>query len=384
MALRERLRRKKRAVHEQFVEGNRVTLLRDGTEAFPAMLAAIDRATQQILVEMYWFDSDQIGRRFAASLKEAHSRGVEVAVIYDALGSITSDGAMFDDLRAHGVQVVDFNPIAPWRQRFAPAILTRRDHRKMMLIDGCLGFTGGFNIADRWLPGKGSTELPWRDDVVQIEGPVVAKMIETFNETWSACAGSSLQRLASPVKIANQRVRVLGQAFFRNRLEITRAYRQRIDTASQRVWITNAYFIPDHVVIGTLRRAATRGVDVRVLVPKVSDVPLIGFASQARWETLLDAGVRIFEWHQNVLHAKSAVIDGYWSTLGSFNLDYISLFTNLELNVAVEDATFAETMERSFLRDLEQSHEVKALEFKQRHWTTKTMESVVYRLRKLL
>jgi len=385
MARRHRRSWRKRGLREHFVQGNRVALLRDGREAFPPMLAAIDSAERQVLLEMYWFDSDRTGRRFAQALKAARGRGCEVAVIYDALGSITADGEMFAELRASGVGVVDWNPVAPWRQRFAPDRLTKRDHRKMLMVDGRVAFTGGFNLADKWLPDPETGAPAWREDVVQIEGPVLSAMIAMFQETWQRGGGPPLAAIAVPQQpIGEQQVQVLGQTEFGNKLEISRAYRRRIETASERVWITNSYFVPDQGVISALKRAGRRGCDVRVLVPQISDIPATRYASRRVWETLFRSGVRIYEWQDSVLHSKSAVIDGTWSTLGSFNLDYISFSFNMELNVAIDDRSFGTIMERSFLRDLDNSLEVSPEQFRHRPLAEQLFEAVLYRMRKIL
>ena len=171
-----RIPRRYRAIHEHFIEGNRVELLRDGKEAYPAMLDAIAGASEQVLLEMYWFDSDDAGRRFTKALVAAAERGVETVLLYDAIGSIGVDGAMFDELRRAGVKVAEFGPIAPWRRRFRLGWLTRRDHRKVLVVDGEVGFTGGINVAKAWLPleeGGGG----WRDDMVRIQGPVVRQLV---------------------------------------------------------------------------------------------------------------------------------------------------------------------------------------------------------------
>jgi cardiolipin synthase len=348
------------------------------------MLTAIDGARQQVLVEMYWFDSDRVGRRFAEALKVARARGCEVALVYDALGSITADGAMFQDLRDHGVLVRDWNPVAPWRQRFAADRLSRRNHRKLVIVDGKVAFTGGFNFANRWLPETSASA--WREDVVQVQGPVLDALHAAFQETWLRCKGDPLRTDVTPPReaVGRQRVQVLGQAESRRRREISRAYRERIEAAADRVWITNAYFVPDRHVIGALRRAAVRGVDVRILTPAISDIPMARFAGRSRWEALLKAGVRIFEWQHSILHSKSAVIDGSWSTLGSFNLDYISFNFNMELNVAIDDRDFGDIMEQSFQRDLSDSIEIHLKEFRHRPFAEKVLETIAYRIRKIL
>jgi cardiolipin synthase len=182
----------------------------------------------------------------------------------------------------------------------------------------------------------------------------------------------------------DQPVRVLGEAYTRKRRQIVRAYLYRIYNARERVWLTNSYFVPDPAIRRALKRAAGRGVDVRVLLPGRSDVPIVRIASQAIYEQLLTSGVRIFEWHDSILHAKTAVIDGTWSTIGTFNLDYRSLRSNLEVNVAVLDRQFGAVMERSFQADLGLSQEVDLDVFRQRALPNRMLQSLAYRFRKLL
>ncbi len=375
-----------RLVREHFVEGNHIWLLRNGAEAFPSMLEAIEGAERQVLLEMYWFASDDIGRKFARALADAAARGVEVALIYDSLGSWESDIGMFDDLARAGVKVLEFNPIMPWHKRFRLAKLTRRDHRKILVVDGQIGFTGGINIADPWLP-EDSDGHGWRDDMARLEGPVVAGLAEIFLRNWYRESDVQLARLSragEPKAHRPQKVRVLGENFSAHRREIVRAYLKNLYRAERRVWIANSYFLPDRMVVRALKRAARRGADVRVLVPGVSDVEIVRHASRAMWGGLMRNGVRIFEWQKNMLHAKTAVIDGRWSTIGTFNMDARSLRSNLEVNVAVSDEGFAAVMEQSFERDLESSREVDSHEFLFRPLGDRLLELVFYRFRKLL
>ncbi|HEY5377712.1 MAG TPA: phospholipase D-like domain-containing protein, partial [Polyangiaceae bacterium] len=164
---------------EHLVQGNQVRLLRNGSAAFPEMLAAIAGAEQQVLLEMYWFASDRIGRKFAAALAAAAERGVEVRVIFDAVGSVGASDGMFEELERRGVQVIEFNPIAPWKRRFRLFRLTRRDHRKILIVDGRIGFTGGINIADYWL-ARDEGGAGWRDDMLRIDGPAVPGLCDCF------------------------------------------------------------------------------------------------------------------------------------------------------------------------------------------------------------
>ncbi len=379
-----------RTAPQPFVGGNEVALHRDGVEAYPAMLEAIEQAREQVLLEMYWFGSDRAGRRFADALQAAALRGVEVAVLYDAVGSIGSDPAMFEALRRAGASVVEFGPVAPWRRRFRLERLTRRDHRKILVVDGEIGFTGGCNLGDPWLPLDDEGGRGWRDDMVSVRGPAARLLALVMLDTWRRAGGTALLRVRkSEPHLANDapgcRVSVLGEAsFFRARREISQAYLTELYRAEKRAWIRNAYFVPDWRVRRALGRAARRGVDVRVLMPAESDVEIVRHASRATWGYLLRRGVRLFEFEAGILHAKSAVVDGRWSTIGTFNLDYLSLRSNLEVNVSVDDEGFGATMEGSFMHDLEQSREIDRAAFRFRPLGERLFELLAYRFRKLL
>jgi cardiolipin synthase len=383
---RDAIPRRYRAVEQEFIAGNEVALHRDGTEAYPAMLDAIHGAREQVLLEMYWFDSDRAGRRFAEALGAAARRGVEVAVLYDAVGSIGADPAMFAELRHAGAHVVEFGPVAPWRRRFRLERLTRRDHRKILVVDGEIGFTGGCNIADAWLSFEDSGRA-WRDDMISVRGPAARGLMLSVLGIWRRTGGVPLLhiRRSLPPPAGETRVSVLGEAsFLREQREISRAYLSEIYRAKKRAWIRNAYFLPDRRVRRALGHAAARGVDVRVLMPGESDVELVRHASRATWGYLLRNGVRLFEWQPGILHAKSAVIDGRWSTIGTFNLDYLSLRSNLEVNASVDDEVFGAVMEGSFLRDLEDSREIDRQAFFFRPLGQRLLELVAYRFRKFL
>jgi cardiolipin synthase len=384
--------RRFRAVEERFTAGNRVVLLRDGTQAFPAMLDAIDGARVQILLEMYWFASDVIGRRFAEALSNALARGVEVVVIYDSIGSLGADPEMFADLRRKGARVIEFNPISPFSRRFRLARLTRRDHRKILVVDHCIGFTGGINIGDAWLPGK-DNPFSFRDDMVMVEGPAVEGFVACVRASFRVATGRTID-LEPKRRVVRESVlppnsqaagaRVLGERHYKNRREIFHAYMSHLYAAERRAYISNAYFVPDRSVRTALIRAAKRGVDVRVLLPGESDVKIVAYASRAVWGPLLRGGVRIYEWHESVLHSKTAVVDGNWSTVGTFNLDSLSLRWNAEVNLSVLDTRFGAAVEASFLRDIELSREVDWVNFRFRPLGERLLELFAYRLRKFL
>ncbi|MDH5493139.1 MAG: phospholipase D-like domain-containing protein [Myxococcales bacterium] len=311
-------------VHE--VDGNEVRLLHDGAECFPSMLEAIAAAEREILLEMYWFASDRVGRRFAEALADRARAGLCVRIIYDAVGSLEAERSMFEALREAGCGVREFHPIAPWRARFRIGLLNRRDHRKMLIVDGCVGFCGGVNLGDPWAPveeGGGG----FRDDMVRVRGPIAVPMRELFFETWAKLGEqeSPPSRLAiRPERADGVGVTLLANHSTLQRIAIRREYLRWIRRAQRSVFLTNSYFLPDWSIRRALIAAARRGVDVRVLLPGQSDLPAVRFASRRLYSRLIRRGVRIFEWSGSVLHSKTAVVDGVWCTVGTYNLDYRS------------------------------------------------------------
>ncbi len=364
-------------------------LLRDGRETFPSMLRAIEGARSQILFEMYWFGG-KVGERFVEALVEAKRRGVEVAMIYDAVGSLETPASMFKPLLQVDIPLVEYHPLLPWKQSFQFDRISSRDHRKLLVVDERIGFTGGINIADEWVPideGGGG----WRDDCIRVEGPATEHLAARFHRVWEAQGGAPIEGAPSadeappPSRAGDQSVRVLGEAYRRHRLEIVKAYIAHIWNAKERVWVRNSYFVPDFSVSRALRHAARRGVDVRVILPGKIDIEVVRYASRAIWGSLMRAGVRIYEWEgDQILHAKSAVIDSEWSTVGTFNLDHRSVFTNLEINVAVRDEAFGRVMNRSFEQDFALSTEVDPREFRFRGWGERFLELFTYQFRRLM
>ena len=393
LALRRFFLRKNRAPGERdmTVAGNAVTLLKDGAQAFPSMLAAIAEARVEVLLEMYWFQSDLVGERFAAALAERARAGVRVCVIYDGVGSLGVDGAMFDGLRAAGAEVFEYHPVAPWANRWRIGTLNNRDHRKIIVVDDAVAFTGGINIGLPWAPERDGGE-GWRDDAVRIEGPAAAQLRAVFLDSWRELGGSPCPPVhgapAAPTEVAPaaalQAVRALPSGRWRNRTLIRSAYLDQIRRAKRYVYIANSYFIPDRVVRHALADAVARGVDVRVLVAGKSDVRAVYYASRFLYGWLLGRGISIYEWTKSVFHAKSAVIDGQWSTIGSFNLDNRSWRLNLEINVSIDGAEVAEAMHARFLADAGQSNKVELAQFRFRSLQERLSEVFYYLFRKLL
>lgn len=391
MTAREHLRKLRwvrRKAIESWVAGNRVRLFTEGDAAFEQMLAAIGAAERRVWLEMYWFAADRVGLRFFRALEAAVRRGVQVAVLYDAWGSFGTPRQHFEQLRAAGASVLDFNPVSPMEQRFRLAGLTQRNHRKLLLIDGRTAFTGGQNIADEWTATLGNG---WKDEVVEVSGPVVYNLEQAFVDSWrhahAEAAGSVAAPVLTPTVLANAEVvsgvnvAVLTQAGLRQRRYALRAYLQRLRAASDSINIANAYFLPNPALVRSLVAAARRGVRVRVIVAGRSDVPFVTLASRAVWSKLLRAGVQLFAWHRSVLHSKLAVVDANWVTVGSFNLDYVSLRRNRELNLAVADAGFADTVNQEFEAMLAVSEEVTQAAFARRPLLLRVLERLVYAFR---
>ena len=374
---------------EALVSGNRVTLLHDGEQAFPAMLEAIAEAKREILLEMYWFASDTVGQQFADALVSRAATGVKVRVIYDAVGSIQSDGRMFSRLRDAGCEVEQYNPIAPWRARFRIGVVNHRDHRKLLIVDRQVGFTGGVNLGDEWAP-QSAGGAGWRDDTIRIEGPAVEQMCDIFDYGWL--------RIVEPQTVAKpgfrppvdtgdgrgSRVRVLANHYSHERRAIRQAYLRRIESAQRSVCITNSYFVPDGQIRRVLRRAVSRGAEVRVIVPGESDVLAVRHAARKLYGRLLEAGIQLYEWQGSILHSKTAVIDGRWCTVGTYNLDSRSLRFNLEVVAAVEDAAVAGAMEDRFNEDLEHTTPVSYEEWRRRPLHVRMLDDFFYRFHRLL
>ena len=353
------------------------------------MLEAISRARHEILLEMYWFGSDRVGLQFAEALSTKAAQGARVKIIYDAVGSLQTDAKMFSELREAGCEVVQYNPIAPWRAHFRIAVVHKRDHRKMLIVDRRVGFTGGVNLSDPWAPKELGGE-GWRDDMVKIDGPAVEQMRAVFNHVWGRLTGppaAAAQDPPSPSELATvegSHVRILANHYIGGQRAIRYAYLDRIDQARRTVRITNSYFVPDGRIRRALSRAAARGVDVRVIVPGRSDVFAAFYAGRKLYGRLLEAGIRLYEWTGPILHSKTAVIDGTWCTVGTYNLDYRSWRFNLEVTAAVDDRPVARALEERFYEDLRRCKPVDYARWRARPLQSRLLEDFFYRFRRLL
>jgi cardiolipin synthase len=346
-----------RIVAAPLVAGNRVRLLTDATENYPAWLDAIEAARQWIHFESYIVHEDDVGRQFAERLEARARAGVRVRLLYDWLGAFGHASRRFwRRLRDAGVEVRCFNPA-----RFdRPLGWLSRDHRKMLAVDGRVAFASGLCVGRRWVGDPTRRIEPWRDTGVEIRGPAVADLERAFAQTWDA-SGPPIPVAELPERETippdgDVPVRVI--ASMPTTSELYRLDQLIAAAATKSLWLADAYFVGVTPYVQALCAAARDGIDVRLLVPGATDILLMRALSRASYRPLLEAGVRVFEWRGPMMHAKTAVADSRWSRVGSTNLNLASWIGNWELDVAVEDERFARAMEKVYLADLAGSTEV--------------------------
>ena len=350
------------------VAGTKVVLLKDGPATYRAMFAAIAGAKDHINLETYIVEDDEVGRRFADALIERRRAGVQVNMIYDSVGTLGTSKDYFERLKAAGVRLVEFNPVNPLTAR-AGWDVNQRDHRKLLVVDGRVAFLGGINISSvysggsysRNAPQRHGKGLPWRDTDLQVEGPVVADFQRLFIDTWQRQKGPPLEPERFFPKAQAQGpavVRALGGSPEEPYSQIYATLISAISSAEKEVLLTNAYFAPDPQFLAALKEAAARGVDVRLLLPSKTDSALILWAGHAYYAELLERGVKIYERQDALLHSKTALIDGVWSSVGSTNLDWRSFLHNQEVNAVVLGADFGREMRAMFDADLAASRQV--------------------------
>ncbi|MBP9906075.1 MAG: cardiolipin synthase B [Rhodoferax sp.] len=358
------------------VVGNRTTLLQDGPATYAAMFAAMAQAQDHINIESYIIEDDAVGLAFVSELLRHQRRGVQVNLIYDSVGGLQTPKTFFATLIEAGVAVLEFNPVNPALAR-GDWVLNQRDHRKLLVVDGRLAFVGGINISSVYSSGailrraKKAVPSPaaWRDTDLQIEGPVVAEFQKFFLQTWAKQQGRALlpKKYFPPlVAVGRDIVRAIGSSPDDPYSLMYLTLISAIGNAERHVDLTNAYFVPDPQLRQALTAAAARGVEVRLILPSYSDSSLVFHAGRAHYASLLAGGVHIYERHGALLHAKTAVIDGIWSSVGSSNLDWRSFMDNDELDAVVLGRDFAAQMETMFARDLAASQRVDAQAWAQR------------------
>jgi len=368
------------------IPGNKVTLLFDGPATMREMMAAARAARATINLETYIFDRDPIGLQFAELLMEKRRQGVVVNIIADGVGTLATPREFFDRMRAAGVNVLIFNPVDPTK-RPGNWQLNNRDHRKIMVVDGRIGFTGGINISETYANSSlfrsrkkphtvNAEQVGWRDTHIRIEGPAVAALQYAFIDNWVRQEAGELPEAEYFPRLApvgDKVMRVLATTPDRDS-EIYKSLMVAMNEAKRSIHITSAYFVPDQQIVDSLVAAAKRGVDVKLVLPGVSDHDFIKYAGQAFYDQLLAGGVKIYQLQVAVLHAKTAVIDGIWSTIGSANIDRRSFIHNYELNVVVLDPAFGKDMENAFNEDLRSSKQVTLEQWRDRPWMDRIRE----------
>jgi cardiolipin synthase A/B len=360
---------------QKLTAGNRATLLVDGPATYAAMSQAIAEAKNHINIETFIFDDDEVGRRFADQLLQKQTAGVQVNLIYDSVGCKDTPADFFKRLKDGGVNVLEFNPINPFKAN-PEGFITHRDHRKVLVVDGKTAFTGGVNISSVYSGSPSFQErtepemaFGWRDTHVMIEGPVVAQFQKLFLETWRAQKGpplASLDYFPTLRPLGKDLIMVIGSTPGDTHRLTYIMYVAALIKARHSVHITNAYFVPDEQTMQALTEAVEHGVDVELILPSLSDSTLALYAGRSHYEDLLEAGVTLYERRDRMLHAKTAVIDGVWSTIGSTNFDLWSFLRNNEINAIIIGIDFSNQMEDLFQKDIEESNRISQEKWSQR------------------
>jgi cardiolipin synthase A/B len=383
-AVERHLKRESALAGSPLTAGNAVTLLQDGPATYQAMLAAIESARDHINMETYILDDDEVGQRFAAALIAKQKSGVQVNLIRDGVGTLSTPSEFFAPLTASGVAVLEFNPVNPLLARKGWE-LNQRDHRKLLIVDGRVVFLGGINISSVYSGGsfkRGSKSAhqrgpAWRDTDLRISGPVVAEFQKLFIATWQAQLGPAMANknyFPALQSEGPQVVRAVGSAPDEPESLVYVGLLSAIANAQDKVRITNAYFAPDPQLLAVLESAAQRGVAVDLILPSQTDSWLVFHAGRGHYERLLSAGVKIHERLDVILHSKTALIDGVWATVGSTNLDWRSFLHNREVNAVVIGADFGKQVQTMFDRDLAASKTITLPEWQQRPLSVRAKE----------
>jgi cardiolipin synthase A/B len=365
--------------------GNSARLLIDGPATHEAMFEAIAAARDHINLETYIFEDGEVGLRMATLLTEKQAEGVQVNLIYDGVGAISTPAEFFKRLREKGISVCEFNPVNPLKGK--SLFLNHRDHRKLLVVDGTTGFTGGVNISNVYSsspsgsPKMGAPDVKngWRDTHVEMRGPAVAEFQKFFLDTWKKqkCTPLAEKNYFPQQERHNGKVvRVIGSSPDEERSLIYVELLSAIAHAERSIHVTMAYFVPDQQTIDALTQAARRGVDVKLILPGFSDFAIVFEAGRSYYSQLLQAGVMIFERRDALLHAKTAVIDGVWSTVGSANMDWRSFLHNDEINAVILGESFATEMENMFQADLKESSPISVEQWENRGLLLRLKESL--------
>jgi cardiolipin synthase A/B len=342
-------RRSLEALGSEPKASNTATLLENGDACFGAMLEAIRAATRSVNLEVYIFNHGLVAAQFAEALSERARAGVEVRVLVDSLGS--SLGPLQPMMTASGAHVFEYKPL----RIYSVFSLGKRTHRRILTVDGRVGFTGGIGIDDRW-QGNARNPQEWRDTMIRVEGPVVGELQHIFLEDWLHTTGEVLHGDGQfpPVEGRGDKIAQAVSSSRTDQSSIAKlVFYMAIQAARERIWIENAYFVPDRQIRDGLVRAAARGVDVKVIVPGAHiDIPSVRQASRFHYGELLDGGVQVYEYAPTMMHNKVMVVDSIWASIGSINFVNRSMKKNAEVSVTVYDRPFASEVERMVERDL--------------------------------
>jgi len=363
------------------VGGNRVEILLNGAEIFPAKLALIRGARRTINYAQYVFEDGQPAEDVAAALAERCRAGIKVNVLLDAVGTLAMPSALREEMSSAGCRVESYRPLSP----FTIERVNYRNHRRILVVDGLVGVSGGSGTSGKW-SGDGRQEGHWRDTDVLVEGPVIEQLQGAFAENWLEATGVAIggpeyfprRRLDSKGLVDAQVVRSSPAG---GSTAMYTMFLLALASARHSIHITNPYFVPDEKMINTLLAAANRGVEVVLLIPGAIDHNLVRQASRSEFGRLLENGVQIYEYRPALLHAKTMIVDGIWSTVGSTNLDYRSFSLNEELNVAIYDVGTARRLERIFADDLANSRRVMYKDWKNRGLASRFLELLAFPLK---
>ncbi|MFA7388640.1 MAG: cardiolipin synthase [Thiohalobacteraceae bacterium] len=365
------------------LQGNRITALQNGDEIFPAMLDAIRGARETINFETYIYWSGEIGTEFADTLSQRARDGIRVNVLVDWAGSVKMEESLLDEMREAGVEVRRFHPVR-W---YTLSKLNNRTHRKLLVVDGRVGFTGGVGIADLW-QGHAQDESHWRDSHFRLEGPAVAQMQAAFLDNWIKTDGAVLHGpdyFPELKPMGESWAQVFRSAQDEGAESVRLMYLLSVACARQRIDIASAYFVPDDLSLDMLVAALKRGVRVRILVPgRHTDSPMVRRASRARWGRALEAGAEIYEFQPTMFHCKVMMVDALWSSVGSTNFDTRSFRLNAEANLNVLDAEFATAQTEVFESDLQRARQITYEDWRRRPWNEKLKEHLAQLLRSQL
>ena len=354
--------------------GNRVDLLVDADETYRALEEAIISAHHHVHFQFYIYEADQTGRRFRDLLTAKAREGVQVRVLTDGVGSFGIDDFL-QPLIAAGAEHAEFLPVNPLSRHWHPNF---RNHRKIVVVDGQIGFTGGVNIGDDYT-GRKKRVGKWRDTHLRLEGPSVKHLQEIFAEDWHFATEQEPDEhdwfIAEPAPHGDAMVHIVASGPDTDTQPIQRIFFTAITTARERVYLTTPYFVPDQSLLVALETAALRGVDVKLLLPARSDAPLVLHAGRSYYDELLANGVQIFEYQRGILHAKTMVVDRTWATVGSANMDVRSFRLNFEVNAAIYGQDFADQLARVFRHDLSAASPITTTDLAQKKWPQRIAES---------